>query len=93
MIAQNAQSAVVTEGNNVTLHCNATGNPTPNVTWTKDGSPAVLYQGETYSIVNIQRNAAGDYTCTAWNGIGDQTNSTAAVTVHCKFSSNDILPL
>ena len=76
---------VLLEGSNITLHCNATGNPAPNVTWKKDGNPTVLYQGETYSIVNIQRQAAGDYTCTAWNGVGEQKNSTAAVTVHCKF--------
>jgi len=75
----------VLEGSNITLHCNATGNPTPNITWAKDGSPTVLYQGETYSLVNIQRQAAGDYTCTAWNGVGQQQNATATVTVHCKL--------
>ena len=76
---------VVVEGSNLTLHCNATGNPTPNITWTKDGSSTVLYQGETYSIVNIQRQAAGDYKCTAWNGVGEQNNSTATIAVHCEL--------
>ena len=85
VISQRPSSPVVVEGKNVTLHCNATGNPTPNITWTKDGSPTVLYRGETYSIVNIQRQAAGDYTCTAWNGVDEQRNATATVTVHCKF--------
>ena len=75
----------VLEGRNISLHCNATGNPTPNITWTNDDSSTVLYQGETYSIVNIQRQAAGDYTCTAWNGVGEQRNATATVTVHCKL--------
>ena len=77
-------SKVVLEGRNFTLHCNATGKPTPNITWTKDGNPTVLYQGETYSIVNIQRQAAGDYTCTAWNGVGTKANASATVAVHCK---------
>ena len=85
VISQKPSSKVVVEGENVTLRCNATGNPAPNITWTKDGSPTVLYQGETYSIVNIQRQAAGDYTCTAWNGVGEKTNATATVTVHCKL--------
>ena len=85
VISQKPSSKVVVEGENVTLRCNATGNPAPNITWTKDGSPTVLYQGETYSIVNIQRQAAGDYTCTAWNGVGEKTNATAKVIVHCKF--------
>ena len=73
------------EGNNVTLHCNATGNPALNIAWTKDGSSTVLYQGETYSIVNIRRQAAGDYTCTALNVVGDKANATVNVTVHCKL--------
>ena len=85
MISQRPSSKVVVEGENVTLHCNATGNPAPNITWTKDGSSTVLYQGETYSIVNIQRQATGDYTCTAWNGVGGKANVTATVNVHCEF--------
>ena len=76
---------VVIEGNNVTIKCNATGNPPPNITWIKDISPLVFYQGESYDIVNIDRNSAGDYTCTAWNGVGEKANATAAVTVHCKL--------
>ncbi|XP_078379812.1 hemicentin-1-like isoform X12 [Oculina patagonica] len=81
-IESSSGNRVVLEGNNLTLHCNATGNPTPNITWTKDGSSTVLYQGETYRIVNIQRQAAGDYKCTAWNGVGERNNVTATVTVH-----------
>ena len=74
----------VLEGGNLTLYCNATGNPTPNITWTKDSSLTVVHQGETYSIVNIQRQAAGDYKCTAWNGVGEPRNVTSTVTVYCK---------
>ena len=85
MISQRPSSKIVVEGVNVTLYCNATGNPAPNITWTKDGSSTVLYQGETYNIVNIQRQATGDYTCTAWNGVGGKTNVTATVNVHCEL--------
>ena len=84
VIQSSPVNEIVREGGNIILHCNATGNPTPNITWTKDGSSTVLYQGETYSIVNIQRQAAGDYTCTPWNGVGQQQNATATVTVNCK---------
>ena len=76
---------VVLEKDNVTLHCNATGNPTPNITWTKDNSSSVLHQGDIYSIVNITRDAAGNYTCTAWNGVGEQKKAIAEVTVHCEL--------
>ena len=73
MIDQKISSVVVIEGNNVTIKCNATGNPPANITWTKDISPLVFY-------------SAGDYTCTAWNGVGEKANATAAVIVHCKLS-------
>lgn len=56
---------MVVEGDNVTLHCNATGIPTPNITWTKDRNLTVIHQGETYNIADIERKAAGDYTCRA----------------------------
>lgn len=85
VIESSPANEVVLEGSNLTLYCNATGNPTPNITWTKDGIPAVLYQGEMYGIVRIQRQAGGKYTCTAWNGVGEETNATATVTVHCKL--------
>ena len=45
----------------------------------------MLHYGKTYSIVNIQRKAAGDYTCTAWNGVGEKDNATATVAVHCEL--------
>ena len=76
---------VVLEGNNLTLRCSAPGNPTPNITWTKDKSSSVLYQGDTYSIVDIDRNAAGNCTCTTWNGVGEQKKAIVAVSVHCRF--------
>ena len=75
----------VLEGSNLTLRCSASGNPTPNITWTKDKSSLVLHQGDTYSIVDIDRNAAGNYTCTAWNGVGEQKKAIAAVSVHCRL--------
>ena len=82
IISQRPSSKVVVEGETVTLYCNATGNPAPNITWTQDNNKTALYQGENYTIVNIQRQAAGDYTCTAWNGVGEKANATATVTVH-----------
>ena len=78
---------VVLEGNSLTLHCNASGNPSPNITWTRDKSSSVLHQGNIYNILNIHRDATGYYTCTACNGVGEQQNATAVVTVHCEFVS------
>ena len=75
---------VVLEGSNVTLHCNVTGNPPSNITWTKDGSPTVLHQGESFSLSSISSGQAGLYVCTAWNGVGSKVNASATITVHCK---------
>ena len=77
-------NTAVVEGHNVTLQFNITGNPTPNVTWTKDGNATVLYKGERFTIYNITQQQAGDYICSAWNQI-DKTNATVTVTVHCKY--------
>ena len=86
MIASAPVNQAVLEGGNLTLHCNVTGNPAPNVTWTKDADQTVLHRGETYSMADIQRQAAGDYICTTWNGMGVQENATITVDVHCKIS-------
>lgn len=78
-------NTAVVERNTATLYCNATGNPAPNITWTKDGIAAVLYQGERFTIENISRQEAGNYLCTAWNRIGSKKDiATAVISVHCK---------
>ena len=84
-ITVSSANPVVVEGESVSLDCNATGIPAPNVTWTKDGNNSVLYQGERYTIDSITRQQAGRYICTAENGIGSKLNATFAVIVHCKL--------
>ena len=37
-ISTHPVSTVITEGSDLLITCNATGNPTPSVSWTKDGS-------------------------------------------------------
>ena len=77
-------STIAIENSNAALYCNATGNPKPNITWTRDGNATVLYHGESFTVRNIRREDAGIYVCTAWNGIGNKTNGSTSVTVHCK---------
>ena len=84
VIKSGPTSRVVVEGSNVTLHCSVTGNPPSNITWTKDGSPTVLHQGESFSISSIGRGHAGLYVCTVWNGVGSKVNASATIAVHCK---------
>ena len=54
-------------------------------------SPGLKKTGITCSIVDIDRNAAGNYTCTAWNGVGGQKKAIAAITVHCEFPCSYLL--
>ncbi|XP_048588090.1 hemicentin-1 isoform X3 [Nematostella vectensis] len=79
----------VTPGANVTvnktdkaeLSCSATGNPTPNVTWTRSGGADVLGTGETLTISDVKISDGGCYVCTAYNNIGSEASGTVCLTV------------
>ena len=72
----------ITEGNNATFHCIATGNPTPQITWTKDGK--AVSTGETLSFVT-DRNQSGEYWCLAENGLNLTVNASAILDVQCEY--------
>ena len=93
------QSEIITHPKNVTpeegllmtLFCNATGNPPPTLSWTKDGSPLtnthrIIFSGDndTLSIAKVNRSESGNYRCVARNSLGDDTSNTAKVDVQCK---------
>ena len=85
------QNATVTEGENVTLACNASGNPTPSISWTKNGSavnsPRIRLSSDKkqLTITNVNRDDKGEYRCVANNSIGAVVSSNAAVLdVQCK---------
>ena len=67
------EKADVQIGKDLTLTCNASGDPHPNIAWTKDGVPASQFNASGYllHLVNIQKKDAGSYICTASNGYGD----------------------
>ena len=97
-IITHPKSVTVEEGLLMTLFCNATGNPPPTISWTKDGSPlnnnqGILFSGdnETLSIASINRSESGNYRCVARNGLGNDLSNPAKVDVQCKCSSNSFL--
>ncbi|XP_020615552.1 neural cell adhesion molecule 2-like [Orbicella faveolata] len=75
----------VNEGSSPTLFCDATGKPTPNVTWTrvlKNGTDGdVVFFGNPWVIVNISRTATGTHRCTAYNGIGNPVSHSLYINV------------
>lgn len=77
----NCPSQVI-EGDNVTLHCNATGNPPPKVGWLR--SRELLVSNSVNIISAINRNLSGIYECMAWNGLGHNHTANCSVDVHCK---------
>ncbi|XP_070493766.1 protein amalgam isoform X3 [Chironomus tepperi] len=69
----------VKKGGSVRIECSASGNPSPNVTWTRKNN--VLPSGDeklyapTLSIENMDRHKGGIYICTANNGVGKPASS------------------
>ena len=80
---------MVNEGADLSLFCNATGKPTPSITWTKvlengtDGEK--MFVGNYLDIIRIRRTASGIYRCTTYNGIGNPVNSSLHINVICKY--------
>ena len=76
-------NVTVNEGNPIDLKCNATGYPSPIVTWKKDGRK--LHSGS--SIVHIassSKSDSGAYVCIADNGVGSEGMEVTFVMVYCK---------
>ena len=82
-----SRDQTVLEGSNVTLFCEATGRPTPNITLTRvpqDGSNGeVLHRGQNWDFLNISRTASATYRCTAGNEF-EKVGQEFQVNVRCK---------
>ena len=75
----------VAVGQNLTLTCNASGDPLPEVTWSKKGQTLRVFNvtGPVLHLVNVTREDFGSYKCTAKNKVGE-ASLPAAVNVACK---------
>ena len=72
----------VREGDETTFHCIATGNPTPVITWLKDGKTVATGEAVT---LTANRNDSGQYLCSAENGLGVNINASFDLDVQCKI--------
>ncbi|XP_030135337.4 hemicentin-1 [Taeniopygia guttata] len=83
IVGENALEDVkVKEKHGVTLTCEVTGNPMPQVRWLKDGQalaeagdPRILSSGQSLQISEAQLLDTGRYTCLASNAAGDRSKT------------------
>ncbi|CAH3163864.1 unnamed protein product, partial [Pocillopora meandrina] len=81
------------EGEKLTIFCNATGNPLPTTSWTKDGNSVctsygsrvnLSYEGKQLIVKNVSKGDNGVYRCVAENSLGNVTSHGTTLEVHCK---------
>ena len=93
LITTQPRGGPVTEGDNVTLSCNASGNPVPTITWTRNGSvlissvPRISFRAESreLTITTIDTADSGEYQCVANNSVGNDTSDAATIDVQRKY--------
>ena len=76
----------------MTLTCNATGNPTPTISWTRNGSPLDNSSRIGFSdgkkkltITDVRRTDSKEYRCVAENSVGNVTSNAAKLDVQRKY--------
>ena len=86
----------------MTLSCNASGDPIPTISWTKDGSimnasgdSRISFGADNkeLTITNVSRADKGEYRCLANNDPGKATSNPAFLNVQCKFDLLYIGPM
>ena len=73
----------VTEGDNVTLICNATSDLHITISWEYEHFVVYGLHNDTLVIGNIHRNQSGTYKCVVFDGIRNTTDSIQLL-VKCK---------
>lgn len=79
-------NTTVNETDDVTLFCNSTGNPAPNITWVllDDLDAGIRGTQESLTLSHVKRNQSGTYGCFADNGVMGRRNDSVHVTINCE---------
>lgn len=79
------QSSVsIRKGDQAILQCSVTGDPKPNITWTKESEPEnIISYNSTLVIDNVRISDGGMYNVTAYNGRSASVFVTLTVTCKC----------
>ncbi|XP_061942711.1 neurotrimin-like isoform X1 [Apis cerana] len=81
---------VVPENSKVTLHCEATGSPAPNIIWRREdgksillgnGTNVITVEGPNFNISKVDRSHMGFYLCIASNGVPPSVSKRIMLTV------------
>ena len=92
-ITAHPQNKTRIEGENVTISCNADGNPKPTISWTRNGYPVDTSNNSSISfsadkkqltITDVNRTDSGEYRCVVSNSLGNVLSSAATLDVQCK---------
>ena len=84
------RSVAKLEGGKVTLPCDATANPEPAISWTRNGYPlnttinsriSFSADKKQLTITNVNRVDSGEYRCVASNILGNATSNAAALDI------------
>ena len=79
---QPLQNHTITEGGNLNLSCNASGSPSPVVSWVRI-STGQRFDVSVLQLININRSEARDYRCEASNECGNASEA-QNIDVQCK---------
>ena len=92
---ENPKDATIVEGDVAVFSCTVDGNPSPRVTWTKNGEKlnitanqrltvSSLNNKHSFTITNVHRSDSGQYRCVIINSVGNITSSPGDLNVQCK---------
>lgn len=82
VITQDPATQTVDAGSDVTLSANATGNPSPTWSWTKNGASIPSATTRFLVLLDVTEASEGSYVATATNSEGSDSSAAAVLTVN-----------